>query len=249
MMDFNPFTLQGKHLLITGASSGIGREIAIQCSHMGARVSIVGRNQERLAETLSLLEGDTHKTYQAELTNDSDVANIVSNLEKLDGIVFCAGTQSMCITKMLERKALDNVFETNFFSVANLTQQILKEKKLNKKSSIVIISSVAANLVAEIGNAAYSASKGALSSYARVLAVELSLRKIRVNTLTPGMIKTPLLEKFELTQEQWEEDEQRYPLGYGSPEDVANAAVFLLSDASKWITGTNLLLDGGLTLH
>lgn len=248
-MKFTPFSLQGKHLLITGASSGIGRSTAVLCSQMGAKLSIVGRSKERLSETASLLDGNNHQEFITEMTDDESVAALVASLEKIDGVVHCTGTQQACIAKMLTRKAIDEVFETNLYSVANLNQKLLASKKINKGASIVIVSSVAANLVAEVGNAAYSASKGALSSYARVLAIELAPRKIRVNTITPGIVRTPLLEKFGLTAEQWEEDEKKYPLGYGEPQDVANSAVYLLSDASKWLTGTNILLDGGLTLH
>lgn len=246
----NPFTLKGKKILVTGASSGIGRAIAIACGNMGASVIATGRNHDRLLETLTILgNADCHRTLIADLTIPSDVAKLVEELPKIDGVVFCAGVQERSITRLLVRETLDRVFETNFYSVCNLNASILSHKKLNKGASVVFISSAAANYIAEIGNAAYSASKGALSSYARVLAVELVARKIRVNSILPGMVRTPLLQQFNISSEEFAEDENKYPLGYGEPEDVANAAVFLLSDASKWITGTSLLLDGGLTLH
>lgn len=247
---YNPFGLEGKQILVTGASSGIGKAIAIACAKMGASVIATARNEERLTETLSLMgTSGEHKTICADLTSQEDINNLIAELPKLDGVVYCAGTQETCITKLLCRETIDRVFDTNFFSVCNLNSAILSKKKLNKCSSIVIISSAAANYVAEVGNAAYSASKGALSSFARVLAVELVARGIRVNTLSPGMVRTPLMHKFDVSEEEFAEDEKKYPLGYGEPEDVANAAIYLLSDASKWVTGTNILLDGGLTLR
>lgn len=247
---FNSFALSGKTILVTGASSGIGRAIAIACAKMGASVIATARNEERLAETLSYMgTSNAHNVVAADLTIQENVESLVTQLPKLDGVVYCAGTQETCITKMLDKNTLDRVFDTNFFSVCNLNRALLSKKKLNKSASIVIISSAAANYVAEVGNAAYSASKGALSSFARVLAAELVTRRIRVNTVSPGMVRTPIMQKFDVSSEEFDADERKYPLGYGEPEDVANAVVYFLSDASKWVTGTNLLLDGGLTLH
>ncbi len=215
---------------------------------MGAKLILLGRNSERLNETFSLLMGEGHVQKTIDLNNNEEITLFVAELPKLDGIVFCAGTQKTVMTRFLLREELDEVFETNFFSTVNLNQLLLIKKKINKEASIVFISSTAAGLVAEYGNAAYSASKGALTSYSKVLALELSSQKIRVNVVSPGMVKTPLLDKISVTPEQLNEDAKRYPLGYGNPEDVAFAVVYLLSDASRWVTGTDILLDGGLTL-
>jgi NAD(P)-dependent dehydrogenase (short-subunit alcohol dehydrogenase family) len=244
----NPFSLVNKTILITGASSGIGKSIAIESSQMGAKLILLGRNSERLMETMSLLSGEGHNIKAMDLNNSEEVSVFVAELPKLDGIVFCAGTQKTAMTRFLLREELDEVFETNFFSAVNLNQLLLSKKKINKEASIVFISSTAAGLVAEYGNAAYSASKGALTSYSKVLALELSSQKTRVNVVSPGLVKTPLLDKISVDSEQLKEDEKRYPLGYGNPEDVAFAVIYLLSDASRWITGTTILLDGGLTL-
>jgi NAD(P)-dependent dehydrogenase (short-subunit alcohol dehydrogenase family) len=244
-----PFSLEGKNVLVTGASSGIGRATAIACSQHGAKVFVTGRNEARLAETLSMLAGEGHEPIVCELTSDKDVKTLVGKLDKLDGIVHCAGTQQMCITKMLDKDVLEGLMDTNFFSVAVLNAALMKAKLLSKGASVVFVSSAAASRVAEVGNAAYSASKGALTAYSRVLAAELAPRNIRVNTVAPGMVRTALMEKFDVSEEEFLENEKQYPLGYGKPEDVAYAIVFLLSDASRWITGTELLMDGGLTLH
>lgn len=248
-MEGNPFSLSGRTILITGASSGIGRTTAIACSQMGARLVIVGRNEQRLHDTLSALVGEGHLSVICELTDQSSVQKLVAQIDKLNGVVYCAGTQETCITKMLTEKIVQNLLDTNFTSVAILNAALLSQKKIAKEASIVLVSSAAASRVAEVGNAAYSASKGALSAFGRVLAAELAPRKIRVNMVAPAMVKTAIMDKFDVTPEEFEADEKKYPLGYGEPEDVANTIVFLLSNASKWMTGTELIIDGGLTLH
>ena len=248
-MSDTPFSLEGKTILITGASSGIGRATAVVCSQYGGRVVVTGRNEVRLAETLAMLAGEGHETIVCDLTSDEDIKTLVCKLSKLDGIVHCAGTQQTWITKMLDKATLQRLMDTNFFSAAVLNAALMKAKLLVKGASVVFVSSAAASRVAEVGNAAYSASKGALTAYSRVLAAELAPRNIRVNTISPGMVRTALMDKFDVTEEEFLENEKQYPLGYGKPEDVAYAIVFLLSDASRWITGTDLLMDGGLTLH
>jgi len=247
-VSYNPYSLNGKIILITGASSGIGKTTSIECSKLGARLIITGRNKHRLEETMSELVGDGHFLYVLDLNKAEDVYKFVIDSTRLDGIVHCAGIQKTCPAKSIVREDLDSIFETNFFSTINLNTLLLQKKKINKGASIVFVSSTASGLVAEYGNAIYSASKGALSSFAKVLALELVLRKIRVNCVSPGMVRTPLLNKTSIDKAQFIEDEKRYPLGYGNPEDVAYAIIYLLSEASKWVTGTNLLLDGGLTL-
>lgn len=239
--------LLGKHILITGASSGIGRQTSYLCASLGAILVITGRNKIRLNDTLLSLSGEGHQAICCDQTNVEEVSNMVDQLPSLDGVVYCAGIQETCLTKNIDLPVLDKLMSTNFFSTVLLNTQLLQKKKLKKNASIVFVSSVAIEY-AEIGNAVYSSTKAALTSFAHVLALELSSRRIRVNTVMPGMVRTPLREQFEVTEEQFEKDEMNYPLGYGEPEDVANAIVFLLSDASRWITGSDLLLDGGLTL-
>ncbi len=249
MMNESPFSLLGKTILVTGASSGIGRATAVVCSRQGGKLIITGRNADRLHQTLNLLSGEGHFSVKCDLIMESDIESLVNHIEKLDGIVYCAGTQQTCITKMLNKEVIQNLMETNYLSTALLNAALLSNKKISKGASLVLVSSAAALHVSEIGNAAYSASKGALSSFGRVLAAELAPRKIRVNMVAPAMVKTAIMEKFDVSEEEFIENEKQYPLGYGEPEDVANAIVFLLSDAARWITGTEFLLDGGLTLH
>lgn len=245
----NLIDLTGKHLLITGASSGIGRSTSILCASLGANLFITGRNKLRLNDTLRSLKGDGHIALSCDLTHSEEVSDMIDRLPQLDGVVFCAGIQETCLTKNITSSVLEKLMNTNFSSTALLTAQLLNKKRILKGASLVFISSVAAIRYHEIGNAMYSSTKAALYSYALVLAKELSSRSIRVNTISPGMVRTPLHEQFEVTEDQFKEDEKKYPLGYGEPEDVANAVAFLLSDAAKWITGSDLLLDGGLLLR
>ena len=248
-MEKSPFTLNDKCILVTGASSGIGRSTAIECSKLGARLIIIGRNEKRLNETFSQLSGTDHSTYVLDLNDKQKVADFIDQLPKLDGIVYSAGTQKTSPVKMIQQEDLLEIFETNFFSVVYLSKLLLEKKKINKFASLVFVSSITANLLSETGNSIYSASKGAINAFYKVLATELAPRKIRVNAVMPGMVKTDLLKKCSIDESEFAENEKLYPLGYGEPEDVAYAIIYLLSNASRWVTGTNLVLDGGLTLR
>lgn len=248
MDSYNPFNLTGKTILITGASSGIGKSIAIECSKLGAKLVILGRNELRLNDTFSLLAGHGHVVICVDLNDYEAVTNKFSEIPLLNGVVYCAGIQKSSPVKNIDSSEFLEVMQTNLFSTSFLNTKLLQEKKIAKNASLVFISSTASGIVAEAGNAMYSASKGAISAYAKVVALELSSRKIRVNCIAPAMVKTELLDSISVEKEQLEIDEQRYPFGYGEPLDVAYAAIYLLSDASKWVTGTNIILDGGLTL-
>ena len=248
-MSDSPFSLQNKKILITGASSGIGRETAVQCSKMGAFIIATGRNTERLNQTMISLEGKDHQKVIADLTED--IIKIVDELPILDGIVHSAGIVSLTPFTYLQEDELQRIMQVNFYSPVLLTQEILKRKKLSRSASVVFVSSLAGNVIASKGNSAYCASKTALIGMVKVMALELASRRIRVNSIQPGMVRTAMMNTFldSLTPEQLTEDERKYPLGYGSPEDVANAAVYFLSDASKWVTGTSIILDGGFSLQ
>lgn len=244
-MSFNPFSLEGKTVLITGASSGIGQAIAIACSKMKATVLISGRNAQKLEYTLSLLEGDNHQILIADLTNGTDINNLVSQLPKLDGIVYNAGIGSRKLCKMIEKEDIDTVMNTNFTSSVLLQSAILSAKKINKEASIVFIASRAAESPS-IGNAIYSASKGAIISYAKCLGLELAPRQIRVNCICPAMVWTDLIIQEGVSKEELEEAQLKYPLKrYGKPEDIAYLTIYLLSNASNWMTGSVLDITGG----
>ena len=246
MGDFNPFTLSGKTILVTGASSGIGRGIAMACSRMGASVVLNGRNEGRLNETLSMLDGQGHRLAVADIADLNQLEAMVYALPKLDGIVHCAGIGQRVLCKQLEESDFDSVMDTNFKAPVMLQTQVLKQKKLNKRASIVFIASIASESPS-VGNAIYSASKGAIISYANCLTVELAPRKIRVNCISPAMVWTDLVLKGGVSEEELKEDEQKYPLKrYGTPEDIANLAIYMLSDASSWMTGSNVRITGGV---
>lgn len=245
MEQFNPFTLKGKQILVTGASSGIGKAIAIACAKMGATVIVTGRNVERLNETLSQMPMGDHKAISADLTKAEDIEKLVAELPKLDGLVQCAGVGSRVPCKNIAKEDLEHVFMPNVEAPILLQTAILSNKKINKEASIVYIASRAAN-APSVGNAAYSASKGAIISYAKCLALELAPRLIRVNCICPAMIWTDLILEGGVDKQQLEEAQLKYPLKrYGQPEDVANLALYLLSDASSWMTGSCIDITGG----
>ena len=245
MTTFNPFTLEGKTILVTGASSGIGRGIAIACSKMGATVIINGRNAQRLAETMTEMQGEENLSLAADLSDSNSLIGMVSRLPKLDGIVHCAGIGQRVLCKQLQEADLDTMMDVNFKAPVMLQTEILKQKKINKGASIVFIASIASDSPS-IGNAVYSASKGAIISYANCLALELAPRQIRVNCILPAMIWTDLILKGGITEEELKEDEKKYPLKrYGKPEDIANLSIYLLSNAAAWMTGSSIKITGG----
>lgn len=245
MTEYNPFSLKDKTILVTGASSGIGRGVSIACSKMGATVILNGRNQMKLEGTLAQLSKGEHKMLVADLTNMDSVMQMMNEMPKLDGIVHCAGIGQRVLCKKLKEQDVDSVMDVNFKGPVLLQQALLEGKKVNKGASIIFIASIA-TWSPSIGNAVYSASKGAVVSYANCLALELAPRKIRVNCISPAMVWTDLIFQGGVDKDQLKADEQNYPLKrYGSPEDVANLAIYILSDASCWMTGSNVKLSGG----
>lgn len=247
-MNFNPFTLASKKILVTGASSGIGRAIAVACSQMGACVILTGRNVAELSSTFEVLIGDGHSKIIADLNVETDVDKLVESLPVLDGFVSNAGINKRSLCKYIKESDFDLIMKTNLISPVLLTKKILKNKKLNTGASVVFISSIAA-FHSSIGDGVYSATKGGIASFSKVLALELAAGKMRVNTIQPAMVRTSLIENGPLSAEDYEKDERKYPLSrYGKPEEIAYAAVYLLSDATSWMTGSDLVIDGGISL-
>ena len=245
----NPFSLEGRTVLVTGASSGIGRTTAIECSQMGANVIITGRDQARLDEVFSELEGEGHQAVIADLTQEEQLQGLLEQLPVVDGVVLCAGQGTVVPFKMADRKKQDPIFEINYFAPVELLRQLLKKKKLANGASVVFVSSIGGVDSITIGNSIYGASKAALNSAMRFCALELAPKKIRVNSVCPGMVNTKLIKGGAVSEEQHQADMQKYPLKrYGEPEDVANGIIYLLSNASSWVTGHSLVIDGGYTL-
>ena len=244
----NPYSLEGKTILVTGASSGIGRCTAIECSKMGARVVITGRNEERLKETFGLLQGDGHISIVADMTRYEDIERLVNEAPVLDGLSNNAGITKVAMVKHLKANDLNNILNTNTISPILLTQMLVKKSKLNKGASIVFTSSLSGNYCVHYGESMYAASKGAISGFAKGAALDLSRSRIRVNSVCPGIVKTNIFSGV-LTDEELEAKQQYFPLKrFGEPTDVAYAIIYFLSDASCWVTGAELKIDGGYTL-
>lgn len=248
MNEYNPYSLEGKTILITGASSGIGRATAIECSKLGARCVLTARNEDRLAETLNALSGAGHSMIIADMLQPTEIESLVSTMSTVDGIVCNAGIASYKLLAFYKQLDFDKIFGTNTFAPMLLIRNIIKNKKIVHGGSVVITSSVASRQ-SDVGNGIYGASKAAISAYMRYAAMELSAKSIRVNAVLPGMVETPLIENGVLTQDDIEKDKLNYPLKrYGRPEEIAWAIIYLLSDAAAWVTGSEFVIDGGLTL-
>lgn len=248
-MSYNPFTLEGKTILITGASSGIGRATAIECSKLGATCFITARNEERLNETLSQMEGKGHQIFVADMAKEDDINALVASLPKLDGLVNNAGYQEFAPVSFIKKERIESIFAVNTIAPIILTQKILKTKKINRASSVVFVSSLAGIGLTSPGNAMYAASKGAISSFIHAAALELAGKKIRVNAVCPGMVDTNIMADSAVSNDDLQRDLQNYPLGrYGKPVEIAHSIIYFLSDASAWVTGTNMIIDGGVSL-
>lgn len=244
----NPFSIENKTILITGAASGIGAAMALEFSKLGAQVMITDIHKDGLDLTFKQLVGDHHQQFVADLTQEEDINLLVSKLPPLNGVVNNAGVNKRVPASSIQERDIEFVMGINFNSIVLLTRKLLKAKKIEIRGSIVFTSSISVYKPA-IGNALYAASKAAIDGYMRVLALELAPKKIRVNAIHPGMVWTSLIEKSSFDIEQYQTDEKKYPLGrYGQPQDIANAAIYLLSNASEWMTGSVLTIDGGKSL-
>lgn len=246
----SPFSLEGKSIFITGASSGIGRAMAVACAKAGASLILTARNELRLQETLALLKGEGHSILVADITKEPDLDALVDRLPKLDGFVSNAGIAQTLMLQFIEKEDVDAVLSVNALATIHLTRRLLQTKKFNKGASVVFTSSINGNRCAYVSSTLYAASKAMLTGFMKAAALELAPKGIRVNSIEPGMIETDLLRGSDVSAEDIEKDKQQYPLKrYGQPEEVAWAAVYLLSDATRWMTGSALVLDGGYTLQ
>lgn len=245
---YNPYSLQGKVVLLTGASSGIGRATAIECSRLGATVVITARNENRLRETFDMLSGDGNQMILCDLADDEAINKLVEEVPHLDGLVNNAGYQEYLPVPFIKKDKLEAIMSVNTIAPIALLQKLLRAKKITKGASIVFTSSLAGLGINAPGNSMYAATKGAISAFVTGAAIDLAPKKIRVNAVCPGMVNTAIMDYGTVGEEELKADAANYPLGrYGEPEDIAYAIIYLLSDASSWVTATNLVIDGGVS--
>jgi NAD(P)-dependent dehydrogenase (short-subunit alcohol dehydrogenase family) len=243
-------SLSNKTILVTGASSGIGKETAILLSKLGARVIITARRENLLKETLSLMNKNEHLVLPCDATKEEQVKNLITQIPSIDGWLHATGKVFPMPIKFIQKKHIDDVFAVNYLSAVNFTTELLTQRKLNNHSSIIFISSIS-TIHSYFGGALYTSSKAALESFAKTLALELAPKKIRVNVLQPALVKTDIYQstlEAAVSEEEMKKYESQYPLGIGEPIDIASISAFLLSDYAKWITGTFIKMDGGLSL-
>ena len=252
-MNNNPFSLDGKTIVVTGASSGIGQQCAITCSQMGAKVVLMARNEQRLAATLSQMDREGHLSVSIDLTDfealKEKVKEIVTAVGPIDGLVNCAGISTTLPLKLMDTQKMEDFFQTNVFSAIELTRHFCQMGNVKKEGACIIFLSSNMALTGENGKSLYSMTKGALLSAVRSLACEYARRKIRFNAISPGAILTPINQDLPHMKDPEARAalEAKHLLGLGETSDVANACIYLLSDASRWVTGQNLVVDGGYT--
>ena len=250
MNNYNPYNLEDKTILVTGASSGIGRSVAIECSRLGANVVITARNKERLEETFSCLEGDGHSMIICDLSQTSQIDELVSQIPEVQGVVNNAGFTVIQPVQFINEEIFKDMLQVDTIAPILILKALVKKKKIKSGASVVFTSSLAGIARVSVGNSMYASCKGAISSFIRGAARELAPKQIRVNAVCPAMVDTGILDSGTISKEQLEIDRLKYPLKrYGRPEDVAWAMVYLLSDASSWVTGTNMIIDGGILLN
>lgn len=244
----NPFTLKNKTILVTGASSGIGAETSIKVAEMGANLILSARNKKRLKKTFAKLPKGNHQIIPADLTNSEDIQVLIKNIKGIDGIVHSSGIVRPFPIKFIGTKQINEMFDINYQGPVLLTSQLFRAKKINNGASLVFMSSISSQFPHK-GGALYSGAKAAINTYSKTIALEYAIKNIRSNVINAAMVKTPIFDEAEkaITKKMMDKHGERYPLGFGSPEDIANAIIFLLSDGSKWITGTEIKMDGGLT--
>lgn len=246
----NVFSLNNKIILITGASSGIGRQCAISCSKAGATIILVGRNETRLEETRKMLNGEGHESIVMDITQFDDIEQRIKEpilkLGGINGFIHSAGIEMTVPLKILNHKKLYDIFSINTIAAIELSKILSKKKYVAEKASFVFISSIMA-ILGQKGKIAYCSSKGALTAASRAMALELVGKNIRVNTVLPGMVMTDMSRKLldSLPEEARKSIEDMHPMGIGDVEDIANACIYLISDASKWVTGSSMIVDGG----
>lgn len=248
---YNPYSLEGKTILITGASSGIGRGIAIECSKMGASVILVGRNAEQLEVTSHALHGSNHRILITDISDEHSIQKLAEDCPVIDGFINSAGIPQLIPVPHINKDNLSQIIDVNTIGPIVLISSLLKKKKVARGASVVFIASIAGIHIAELGGSSYAATKGAISGFVKGAALDLASKQIRVNSICPGLVQTNILNMAEsmFSEKEIQANINKYPLKqFGTVEDIAWGAIYLLSGASKWITGINLTIDGGYTI-
>ena len=250
MGEYNPYSLSGKTIFITGASSGIGRATAIECAKLGARCIITARNEARLADTMAHLEGEGHRAFTADLSSDEGIDAALAAVagENLAGFVANAGISRPLPVQFVNRRKMSEIFPTNLESPILLFSALLKRKALARGSSAVFTSSINGVCGGGLTESLYAATKAGLAGFAKAACLDCAPKGIRVNCVCPGMTETAILAESAITAEQLAANAKGYPLGrHARAEEVAWAIIYLLSDASSFVTGANLVIDGGIS--
>lgn len=246
---YNPYSLENKTILITGASSGIGKATAVECAKLGARVIITARREEQLKEVLDILEGNNHEYRVCDLRDCNSIIKLIDSINEINGLVNNAGFSKTLPVPYINMNSISDILQVNTIAPILLLSGLVKKRKLSKGSSVVFTCSVSGLGKTSPGNTMYASSKGAIAAFTMGAAKELAEKSIRVNSVCPGMVETNIIDKLSVSKEQLEADRQSFPLKrYGRPEEIAWAIIYLLSNASSWVTGTNLIIDGGRTL-
>ncbi len=248
-MSYNPYSLEGKTILVTGASSGIGRATAILCSQLGASVIITARNEERLKDVFSKLEGDNNKCIISDISTMEGITHLINEIVEVDGLVNNAGINKILPIQFVNEQELMETMKINALSPILLTQGLIKKKKIKKGGAIVFVSSIAGHTRSSVGNSMYCASKGTVSSFVKCVSKELVSKNIRCNEVLPGQIDTPIMSQGAVSGEQMSALAAHIPMRrLGQPNEIATGIAFLLSEAASYITGSSLIIDGGLSL-
>jgi NAD(P)-dependent dehydrogenase (short-subunit alcohol dehydrogenase family) len=249
-MEYKPDSLQGKTILVTGGAGGIGSEVGRVCSKLGARIVLTDIREDALQSALSSLvkmDSGEHLAIKADLTNADELNALVDQILEIDGFVCNAGVMKLVLTQFITEEELTRIQSINLNAPILLTKALLKKKKIKKGGSIVFTASAAGVYRVSMGNAIYATTKCGIDAFMRTVALEYGPKGIRCNSVNPGMVETALIGSF--TEEQKEKEMQNYPLRrFAKPEDIAQGIAFLLSDASSFVTGTALKIDGGMTL-
>lgn len=249
-MNYNPFSLENKTVLITGGAGGIGSEVARVCSRLGAQIVLTDIREDALQTVLSSLtafEAKEHIAIKTDLTNLDELNDLVEQIPEIDGFVCNAGIMKLVLTQFITEEELTRIQKINLNAPILLTKALLKKKKIKRGGSIVFTASAAGVYRVSIGNAIYATTKCGIDAFMRTVALEYGPKGIRCNSVNPGMVETALIGDF--TEEQKEKEKLNYPLRkFAKPEDIALGIAYLLSDASSFVTGTALKIDGGMTL-